>query len=61
VRLRINTREDYRMYTGKNGVYSTDVEIIAISENYYASISVYVVFYIYRYVGQIVNERNASL
>jgi spore coat polysaccharide biosynthesis protein SpsF (cytidylyltransferase family) len=43
VQLHINTREDYKMYMGKTGVYDGNVNIIATSEIYKVLTSVYYV------------------
>jgi hypothetical protein len=36
-------REDHKMYVGKNGVYSGNVKITAVTENYKMSVGVYFV------------------
>jgi hypothetical protein len=43
VGLHINTGEDYRLYVGKNGVYSGNVETTPISEIYKMSVHIYFV------------------
>jgi hypothetical protein len=67
VQLHINAREDCKLYKGKNGMCGFNSEIIANTEIYEVSVSIY---FLYEcqitepptfIVGQVVSERTVSV